>query len=1087
MKQRILFTAAVLLGMAAAASTTSILTTAPQAAAEEVAIDESSFPDANFRQYVLDSIDSNNDSFLSTAEAEAVEEINVADCSISDLTGIGFFSKLKILLCNNALEETNTRNHLTTLDVSKNTELVRLACGQNEIASLDLSNNINLENLHCANNKLSAIDVSHQPKLWRLYCAGNQLTSIDVSHNPELTELNCYNAQLTSLDLSNCQQMVTLYCYNNQLASLDVSNCQQLVTLCCYNNQLTSLDVTNCKQIKTLYCYNNQLTSLDVTNCPELDALACYDNQLSSLDIKNCKQMKSLWCNNNNLASLDMSGCPQLARLFCYNNQLASLDVSGCPQLATLYCYNNQLASIDVTKCPDLTYFYCYGNKLTSLDVTKCSRLKCISCFSNNLTSLDVSDCSQLDSLWCYYNRLASLDVSGCPQLINLQCYDNYLTTLDVSGCPQLTYFYCFNNELASIDVTNCPELIYFYCNNNELTTLDVSNNPNLYYLYCCSNKIAGKGMDALITSLVDMKDAGYSPILILYSYDDETEQNYCTKKQVEVITNKGWTAATVYEGYLYFFNGFDDDTEVVVVSDLAEYTGNAPFVYNEADGKVYALNNLNEYEEYGIYEKSATLKVAEGDTEIEYIETKTTGNHPYINTGYIFKENTRIVVDCDLTENSVKKYEAVFGARHGVTDDAFVFFSRFSNRNSGCYARNQEVAGSVALPMNQRITIEAEGNQATIYTANSSEPYTTISCTATVTGGREEMYVFDMNNGGSRDNSWAFMKLYGFKIYEGQELVMDLKPIVSATGKGGLVDKVSGQRFFSADPALSFALSPDGEAVANDLGITVYEGKLVVNTTDGNLYKYSHGEFTSMGKVTLTPIANDDYKDLRNWQTNDDHKIVFEGKIAYDEQTGLNKVENFAGIGFFEPLMIKIPTTTGDDYNYSFVYSGSPYTSWHGVEMHAYVTNAYDLATEESALACGGDILATCALPFGGATDMKVSLDFTAAQDTETLVYQFGDVEDGDKGYWFHFGQLLVQKYNYPATYPDLMADDEGVKGDVNGDGEVGIGDIVAITNVMAGIESDPDVTARADVNDDGEVGIGDIVAITNIMAGIK
>ncbi len=1067
MKQRILFTAAILLGMAAAASTTSILTTAPQAAAEEVAIDESNFPDANFRQYVLDSIDSNNDSFLSTAEAEAVEEINVAECSISDLTGIGFFSKLKILLCNNALEETNTRNHLTTLDVSKNTELVRLACGQNEIASLDLSNNINLENLHCANNKLSAIDVSHQPKLWRLYCAGNQLTSIDVSHNPELTELNCYNAQLTSLDLSNCQQMVTLYCYNNQLTSLDVSNCQQLVTLCCYNNQLTSLDVTNCKQIKTLYCYNNQLTSLDVTNCPELDALACYDNQLSSLDIKNCKQMKSLWSNNNNLASLDMSGCPQLYYSSCSGNKLTSIDVSGCPQLTYFYCCNNQLASIDVTKCPGLTYFYCFGNKLTSLDVTKCSLLKHISCFSNNLTSLDVSDCSQLDSLWCYNNRLASLDVSGCPQLINLQCYGNYLTTLDVSGCPQLTYFYCFNNEL---------------------TTLDVSHNPNLYYLYCFSNKIAGKGMDALITSLVDMKDAGYSPILILYSYDDETEQNYCTKKQVEVITNKGWTAASVYEGYFYYFDGFDDDTsEVVVVSDLAEYTGNAPFVYNEADGKVYALNNLNEYEEYGIYEKSATLKVAEGDTEIEYIETKTTGNHPYINTGYIFKENTRIVVDCDLTENSVKKYEAVFGARHGVTDDAFVFFSRFSNKNNGCYARNQEVAGSVALPMNQRITIEAEGNKATIYTANSSEPYTTISCTATVTGGREEMYVFDMNNGGSRDNSWAFMKLYGFKIYEGQNLVMDLKPIVSATGMGGLVDKVSGQRFFSADPALSFALSPDGEAVANDPGITVYEGKLVVNTTDGNLYKYSHGEFTSMGKVTLTPIANDDYKDLRNWQTNDDHKIVFEGKIAYDEQTGLNKVENFAGIGFFEPLMIKIPTTTGDDYNYSFVYSGSPYTSWHGVEMHAYVTNAYDLATEESALACGGDILATCALPFGGATDMKVSMDFTAAQDTETLVYQFGDVEDGDKGYWFHFGQLLVQKYNYPATYPDLMADDEGVKGDVNGDGEVGIGDIVAITNVMAGIESDPDVTARADVNDDGEVGIGDIVAITNIMAGIK
>ena len=59
-------------------------------------------------------------------------------------------------------------------------------------------------------------------------------------------------------------------------------------------------------------------------------------------------------------------------------------------------------------------------------------------------------------------------------------------------------------------------------------------------------------------------------------------------------------------------------------------------------------------------------------------------------------------------------------------------------------------------------------------------------------------------------------------------------------------------------------------------------------------------------------------------------------------------------------------------------------------------------------------------------------------------------------------------------------------LKGDANADGEVGIGDIVAITNVMAGSESDEAIFARADVNGDGQIGIGDIVAITNIMAGV-
>ena len=54
---------------------------------------------------------------------------------------------------------------------------------------------------------------------------------------------------------------------------------------------------------------------------------------------------------------------------------------------------------------------------------------------------------------------------------------------------------------------------------------------------------------------------------------------------------------------------------------------------------------------------------------------------------------------------------------------------------------------------------------------------------------------------------------------------------------------------------------------------------------------------------------------------------------------------------------------------------------------------------------------------------------------------------------------------------------------GDVNGDYEVGIGDIVAITNIMA----EDGFDAAADLNGDGTIGIGDIIAVTNIMAGVE
>ncbi|MDR0814122.1 MAG: Ig-like domain-containing protein, partial [Bacteroidales bacterium] len=71
------------------------------------------FANANFRAYVLENFDTNNDSIISPSEAEAVTNINCSGKSISSLTGIEMFTKLSILRCGS--------NSLTALDVSKNT------------------------------------------------------------------------------------------------------------------------------------------------------------------------------------------------------------------------------------------------------------------------------------------------------------------------------------------------------------------------------------------------------------------------------------------------------------------------------------------------------------------------------------------------------------------------------------------------------------------------------------------------------------------------------------------------------------------------------------------------------------------------------------------------------------------------------------------------------------------------------------------------------------------------------------------------------------------------------------------------------
>ena len=108
-----------------------------------VAIDNTNFPDANFRSHVASLFDEDNDNYLSEEEINEVKFINCANEGISDLTGISHFTALETFNCFN--------NQLTSLDVSKNTALTYLDCGDNQLTSLDISNT-NMNIFNCRDN-----------------------------------------------------------------------------------------------------------------------------------------------------------------------------------------------------------------------------------------------------------------------------------------------------------------------------------------------------------------------------------------------------------------------------------------------------------------------------------------------------------------------------------------------------------------------------------------------------------------------------------------------------------------------------------------------------------------------------------------------------------------------------------------------------------------------------------------------------------------------------------------------------------------------------------------------------------------------
>lgn len=253
-------------------------------AADEVAINETNFPDAKFRNYVQTEFDKNNDSKLSSEEIAAVTKIEANNMGIKSLDGVGFFTALETLKC--------WDNELTGLDLSKNTALKELQCSNSKLQSLDLRQNTNLTQLYCGRNPLTTLDLSKNTKLKVLNCSGlannrMKLAELDLSWNTELESLDCSLNELTQLNVSGCTALERLDCRGNQLDALDVSTNEDLIELLCSSNQLDALDVSKNTKLEKLYCWDNFLAALDVSKNPELKSIDCEKNGLTSLDLDN--------------------------------------------------------------------------------------------------------------------------------------------------------------------------------------------------------------------------------------------------------------------------------------------------------------------------------------------------------------------------------------------------------------------------------------------------------------------------------------------------------------------------------------------------------------------------------------------------------------------------------------------------------------------------------------------------------------------------------------------------------------------------------------------------------------------------------
>ncbi|WP_233557535.1 T9SS type A sorting domain-containing protein, partial [Aquimarina sp. AD1] len=198
-----------------------------------------------------------------------------------------------------------TTNRISTLDFTKNINLISINCGFNKLTNLDLSNNTALLSLNCSGNRLKSLDFSKNTELNTLFCGFQRfggLENLNVTQNRLLENFACQEGILTNLDLSNNTDLTHFNCEFNDLRSLDLSQNNKLRVFQARANELEYVNLKNGGNADNLLSVQLKLNpnlsciKIDNINIPEskdswsIDDTAYYSEDCETLGVHNIKE-----------------------------------------------------------------------------------------------------------------------------------------------------------------------------------------------------------------------------------------------------------------------------------------------------------------------------------------------------------------------------------------------------------------------------------------------------------------------------------------------------------------------------------------------------------------------------------------------------------------------------------------------------------------------------------------------------------------------------------------------------------------------------------------------------------------------------
>ncbi len=551
-----------------------------------ISINETTFPDLNFRTIILDEYDDNGDDLLSEREINQTKEVVVGNKGIANLKGLEYFTYLEKLYCGD--------NPLTSIDLSPFTRLKEINCPKCELTSLSVSHNKYIHKIVCDVNNLTTIDLSadtlvnlkaiemdynnirgagmdaliyslpqRQDAYLRVKTAnstnGNEMTQTQVLIAKSKGWTPYYWAPVEGSSNWSWLEYEGVSDGTNPSVVIDATNFPDAAFRAEVASDVVDLDQNGVlseyelQRRSVLNVHGKDIASLQgIEHFTELQRLNCYDNNLTELDLTHNSGIRQVFLYGNNIcgaamdsliASLPSRPSSDKGSLFVIcdgrspDNAMTSLQVEAASAKGwnTFKSTNDGQSWItyygeDVGFAIDAQHFPDENLRAVILD-------KAIDTNEDGYLSVSERDAvTRLD--FPNLNVESAKGIEYFPNLKQLYCSGNNLTELDLHRNQKLLVVSCSKNKLTSWSFAYQQNrlLRYIYCCNNQLTQLNFSNNPALEEVYFYGNKIRGENMTVLVNSLHQ-----YGGKLYAYKNEDPVEGNYMTYSQMVIAEGKHW------------------------------------------------------------------------------------------------------------------------------------------------------------------------------------------------------------------------------------------------------------------------------------------------------------------------------------------------------------------------------------------------------------------------------------------------------------------------------------------------------------------------------------------------------------------